>query len=826
MKTIAVEMRHLARRLLRSPGFTGLSVLTLALGIGANASIFTVVNSVLLRPLPFPDQDRLYTIQHTAPGMNMAEVPNSEATYFIYRDENRVFDAFGVFRDGAENVTGGEEPERVTSVTATHEVFDVFGVVPTMGRLTTEEDDTPGAPPVAILSYGLWQRRFGEDPSILDRTLQVNGETRDIIGVLPRGFAIPGEEKAELYLPARFDRTEPDEGSFNYRGVARLSAGITKEAARTDMDRMIRLIPERFSGAISLSMLEQIQFAPLVTQLKEEVTGEVSRALWISLAAVGLVLLIACANVANLFLVRADGRHREVAVRSAMGASRGDLARFFLTESMALGMLGGLVGLTLAWAATRALVALGPEGLPRLDQIRLDLWAVAFTTGISLLAGTLFGLFPVVKFRAPEIVAGLKEGGRGGSVGRERHRARNVLVVSQMALALILLVGSGLMLRSFQALRNVDPGFQPDGVLTLRLTLPYQTYSDDESRVQFHTQLHERLSGLSGVESVGAAATIPLSGRADRSGTWFEDFPVQPDQVPDVIETTQVTAGFFSTLGIGLLEGRFLEPADAQDRTGAVVVSRALAEKYWPDGGAIGKHLTQSVDLGVETAGSDSPWQTIVGVVEDVRTLGMDVEPQPLLFFPLRQAVPEGVSTTAQSMSYVIRTSTPPTALVPAVRQAIWSLDPNLPIAGIQTMDALVKKSMARTSFTLLLLAIASLVALVLGTVGVYGVLSYVVTQRTRELGIRMALGAKGEQVERMVLGQGARLAGLGIGIGVVTALALTRVMASLLFQVSPTDPVTFAGAVAALVLVALAATYLPARRAAMTDPMEALRFE
>jgi predicted permease len=296
--------------------------------------------------------------------------------------------------------------------------------------------------------------------------------------------------------------------------------------------------------------------------------------------------------------------------------------------------------------------------------------------------------------------------------------------------------------------------------------------------------------------------------------------------VPDVIETTQVTAGFFSTLGIGLLEGRFLEPADARDRTGAVVVSRALAEKYWPDGGAIGKRLTQSVDLGEETAGSDSPWQTIVGVVEDVRTLGMDVEPQPLLFFPLRQAVPEGVSTTPQSMSYVIRTSTSPTALVPAVRQAIWSLDPNLPIAGIQTMDALVKKSMARTSFTLMLLAIASLVALVLGTVGVYGVLSYVVTQRTRELGIRMALGAKGEQVERMVLGQGARLAGLGIGIGVVTALALTRVMASLLFQVSPTDPVTFAGAVAALVLVALAATYLPARRAAMTDPMEALRFE
>ena len=344
MKTIAVEMRHLARRLLRSPGFTGLSVLTLALGIGANASIFTVVNSVLLRPLPFPDQDRLYTIQHTAPGMNMAEVPNSEATYFIYRDENRVFDAFGVFRDGAENVTGGEEPERVTSVTATHEVFDVFGVVPTMGRLTTEEDDTPGAPPVAILSYGLWQRRFGGDPSVLDRTLQVNGETRDIIGVLPRGFAIPGEEKAELYLPARFDRTEPDEGSFNYRGVARLSAGITKEAAIADMDRMIRLIPERFSGAISLSMLEQIQFAPLVTQLKEEVTGEVSQALWILLAAVGLVLLIACANVANLFLVRADGQHREVAVRSAMGASRGDLARFFLTESMALGMLGDWLG--------------------------------------------------------------------------------------------------------------------------------------------------------------------------------------------------------------------------------------------------------------------------------------------------------------------------------------------------------------------------------------------------------------------------------------------------------------------------------------------------
>ena len=536
MRNLAREMQHLIRKLGRSPSFTGITVLTLALGIGANASIFSVVNAVLLRPLPFPEQERIYAVGHTAPGMNAEEVPNSEASYLIYREENRVFQSFGVYRNGAENITGGQEPERAPSLILTHDVFQVFGAVPRVGRLTGPGDDLPGAPPVTVLSHGLWQRRFGGDPDAVGRALLVDGEAHEIIGVLPRGFGVP-EEEADLYLPARFDPAAPDEGSFNYSGVARLKAGVTTEAVEADMERMIRLMPDRFTGMISHAMLEQIGFAPRVLPLKEAISGEVSQALWILLASAGFLLLIACANVANLFLVRAEGRRREVAVRTALGAGRGDLARHFLGESLLLGILGGGVGFFVAWGAGEALVAFGPRELPRLEAVGVDFGVLLFTGALSLLAGILFGLFPLVKFCRPDLVAGLKEGARGGSAGRDRHRARNVLVASQLALALVLLTGSGLMLRSFANLRKVDPGFRPQGILVLDLTLPAATYPDPESRLTFHRQLHERLRKLPGVEKVGATSELPLSGNASASGTWFEDQPLPADQLPPVIET-------------------------------------------------------------------------------------------------------------------------------------------------------------------------------------------------------------------------------------------------------------------------------------------------
>jgi predicted permease len=577
---------------------------------------------------------------------------------------------------------------------------------------------------------------------------------------------------------------------------------------------------------INQAMLDQIGFAPRITPLKEATVGDVSRALWIILSAVGIVLLIACANVANLFLVRAEGRHRDVAVRTALGASGGDMARYFLTESLTLGALGGVGGLLLAWAGTRALVTFGPENLPRLAEISLDPLAILFTVGISLLAGLFFGLVPVLKYRKPDMVSGLKEGGRGGSAGRNRHRARNTLVVSQMAMALVLLVGSGLMLRSFQALRTVDPGFDPQGVLTLRLTLPMAKYPDATDRADFYWRLQERLSGLPGVASVGAADNIPMGGGINRSGTWFEDFPVTAEQVPDVLESTRVTAGYLETMGMKVLEGRLLDAFDARDRTGAVVVTRAMAEHYWPGKSALGKRLTQNADLGQAAGGSDIPWQTIVGVVEDVRTMGMDQDPVPVIYFPVLLNVPDEAQRTPRGMVLAIRTETEPTALLPAVQEAIWAQDPNLPLADVRTMASVVRDSMARTSFTMVLLGIAALVALVLGTVGIYGVISYVVTQQTREMGIRMALGAEEGKVAGMVLKQGGFLAAVGIAIGLAGAFGLTRLMEALLFGVSSTDPVTFLSVPILLAAVAILASWLPARRAARTDPVEALRAE
>jgi putative ABC transport system permease protein len=784
-----------------------------------------VVNSILIRPLPYPEQDRLVAMNYTAPGMDVELVPHSESSYLITAEENQLFESFGVYNNSALNLTGGQEPERVPAVVATHEILTLLGAVPQLGRLTNGDDDLLGSPEVAILTHDLWQRRFGGDPSILGRTIEVNGVSTEVVGVLAEGFLFHMED-AEIFVPARFDRTEPDEGSFNMPGMARIKAGVTMAAVTADVERMIRLMPERFSGGISQAMLDQIGFAPNIIPLREQITGEVSQTLWILLSAVGFLLLIACSNVANLFLVRADGRRREVAVRTALGASGGDLARYFLMESLALGFLGGALGLGLAWAGTRALVNFGPESLPRLSEIGTDAQVLLFTLTVSLVAGLLFGLFPVMKYRKPDMAGGLKEGGRGGSVGRERHRARNTLVVSQMALALILLVGSGLMLRSFQALRSVDPGFDPAGVLTLRITLPESVYPDSESRLAFHDQLHGSIAGLPGVVSVGAGQQIPLGGGVNRTGTVFEDFPLLPDQIPDIVETNRVTAGYMETLGMGLLEGRTINAFDARDQTGAVVVTRTLARQYWPNESAIGKRLTQNMDLSEGTISTDQTWQTIVGVVADVRTAAMNEDPIPVLYFPLIEAAHEEDNRGPQTLAYVVKASGDPTALLPAIRRTLLAQDPNLPIADIMTMDAVVRNSMARTSFAMVLMGIAAIVALLLGTVGIYGVISYVVTQRTREMGIRLALGAEEGVVAGMVLKQGAILAGTGIAIGLLGAFGLTRLMEAMLFGVSATDPMTFVLVAAVLGGVAMLASYLPARRAARTDPVEALRAE
>jgi predicted permease len=708
------EVRQTLRKLGRTPGFTLVAVLTLALGIGANSAIFTVVNSILIEPLPFPSQDRLVSVNYTAPGMDVEMVPHSQGTFFITSQENRVFEAFGVFNTTALNLTGDGDPERVEAMVASQEFLSILGGVPQVGRLTNAADHLPDASSVAILGYELWQRRYGGDPSLVGRTIQVNDTPFEVIGVLREGFD-PILDDAEMYIPTRFDPANPDEGSFNMPGIARLRPGTTLAAAIADVERLIGVMPDRFSGEISAAMLEQIGFAPNLSPLKEVITGEVSQTLWILLASVGLLLLIACSNVANLFLVRAEGRQREVSVRAALGASSGDLARHFLLESVALAVMGGIVGLAMAWGGTRCLVAFGPDNLPRMDEIGLDGGVLLFTLGMSLLAGLLFGLFPVVKYRRPDMASGLKEGGRGGSAGKERHRARNTLVVSQMALALVLLVGSGLMLRSFQALSAVDPGFDPANILSLRITLPEATYPTAQSRVAFHDGLREQIAALPGVVAVGAGTGVPLGGGMNRSGTEIEEFPTPPGQVPHVIESQQVTAGYMEALGMRLLEGRTLTPFDARDETGAVVVTKALAQQFWPQGSAIGKRLTQNIRRDEDGRLSESTtWETIVGVIDDVRTQSMEVEALPVIYHSLVQGRPEEHESTPSSLAYVVKTSVGPMTLLPAIRQAVWTQNRNLPIADIMTMDQAVRDSMARTSFAMALLAIAAVVALLL----------------------------------------------------------------------------------------------------------------
>jgi putative ABC transport system permease protein len=796
------DLRYATRTFRKQTSFAATAVLTLALGIGATTAIFSVVYGVLLKPLPFHDPERLVSLLHRGPGANLETMNQGPATYLTYRDNQRAFDAIGAWDTSQVSVTGRGDPEQVEALSVTDTTLSLLGVQPHLGRLINAADTATGSPLRVVLSYGYWQRRFGGDDNVIGQSLQVDGNAGIIIGVLPSSFRFLRNAPA-LLLPMQLDASTAFRGiNFDRQALARLKPGVSLEQANADIARMIPLLPQIY---------DVLKLEPKLRPLAEEVVGNIGRVLWILLAAVGAVLLIACGNVANLFLIRAEGRQRELAMRAALGASRGRLARVLLSESLLLALAGGAVGLALAEAALGVLRAVAPAELPRVDEIGIDLTVLLFTTLISVLSGALFGLVAVARFGAPSALA-LKEGGRSSSDGPARHRTRSALVVSQVALALTLLIGSGLMARTFVAMRQVAPGFtHPEAVQTFRVAIPKRLIADQEQVARAHQSIAERVAQVPGVEAIGLASSITMDGEDNANPLFVEDAPTAEGTLPPLRRYKSVAPGYFETMGNRMVAGRAITWAEIYERRPVVVVSRTIANEHWDEPSrALGKRVR---------GGPKDEWHEIVGVVGDERDDGLNHPATAIVYWPMLST-----SYGARTMAYAVRSGrVGAPGFMHEVQQAVWSVNPNLPLAAVQTLDEIQARSMAQASFAMAMLAIAAAVALLLGAVGLYAVVAYMATQRTREIAIRMALGAQIRDVRAMFLRQGLRLMATGIALGVVVALVLTRVMSAMLFGIGPMDPITYASVSATLASVGLMATYLPARRASRVDPVVAL---
>ncbi len=813
MEGFVRDVRMAVRALARKPFFTALAGVTLAVGIGANTAIFSVVDGVLINPLPYPGAERIVSANHTAPGLNLPVVPHSEGFYLHYQESLHSLEAFAVFSSPAVTLIGRGDPKRLSAAGVTQEFFDVMGVQPVLGRPFAPGEDREGAEPVAILSHGLWQQDFGGDPAVVGSLVDLSGVQRRIVGVMPRDFDFPGD--AEIWLPLPIDETDPEVGNLGLMGVGRMRDGLSTAEVNAEMQESLWRYADLNPEEIPRSVLEEAGFVPDVKPLKELFVADAAQALWILLGTVGFVLLIACANVANLFLVRAEARQREQAVRTALGATRSDMTRQYLTESVTLAVGSGLLGLGLAHFGVQGLLALAPVTLPFSREIGIDGSVLAFTALISVGSGFLFGLFPAFGYARRDLSATLKEGGRASTDGRERHRVRSLLVVSQVALALVLLVGSGLMARSFMEVRNVDPGFDWDRRLTFRYSLPRAEYADDQEVLAFHRRVLERMATLPGVVDATLATALPLESHKNATPMEAVEDPIPDGQIGPLVNGRRVGPGYFRAMGIELLEGRELGWDDHGAETNGIVVSEALARTLWPGEASV-------LGRGIRAQDGERVWE-VVGVARDVRFEELTLDPEPLAYFPLVGGGGEAVST-ARSVAAVLVTEADPLGFVEPARSALREIGPRIPLVDPTTVARIYGDAMASTSFTVLLLGIASAIALILGTVGIYGVISYVVSRRTPEIGLRMALGAPAGLVLREVMGQGMVLTGWGIGIGLLGAWGVSRILASLLYGVSATDPLTFLGTAAGLAGVALLATWLPARRAARVDPLEALR--
>jgi putative ABC transport system permease protein len=805
METLIQDLRYSVRMLIKRPGFTFVVVAALALGIGANTAIFSVVNSILLRPLPYRDPARLAMIWMDNKRMNVDQDIHSFANYIDYRDQNQVFESMAAYSGVSLNLVGVGEPERIIGSAATASLFEVLGVAPVRGRVFTVEEETIGQNRVAVLSYGLWQRRFAGDPNIVGQEILLSDVSRTVIGVMPPSFKFPHKD-AEIWVPLALDENQKrSRGSFGYYAIGRLKPGVSLQQAQAEMGTIASNLESQYNFLEGLG----VNLVPL----HQQVTGRVRPALLVLLGTVAFVLLIACANVANLLLARSAGREREIAIRTALGANRKRLIRQLLTESALMGLAGGAIGLLIAKWGLSALIALSPEDIPRLDQIGIDGRVLGFTLLVSLLTGLVFGLVPALQASKPDLNESLKESGRSSTSGVERRRVRSSLVVLEVALSLVLLVGAGLMIKSFSRLQKVDLGFNPDRLVSMNIQLSRTKYQGPLS-TQFFRQLIERVEAMPGVESAGATTAIFIDALPNSTNFTVEGKPPVPASEQIETPVDSVTPSYFRTMGISLLQGREFTEQDGLESQPVAIVNDTFARRFWPGEEPIGRRF--------KFGGSDSnaPWMTIVGVVGDMRRTGLDVDVRCETFLPYTQRRFIGF------LSLVVRAKTDPRGLATAVRDQVWSIDPGQPVSHIRTMDEMLNGMMAQRRLNMVLFALFGGVALVLAAVGVYGVISYSVTQRTHEIGIRMALGAGRADVLKLIVRNGMTLVLIGVGIGLIGAFALTRLMTTLLFEVSATDLATFAAISGILSSVGLAACFVPALRAMKVDPMFALRYE
>jgi predicted permease len=818
MSSFKDQLRQVLRRLGRAPMFTAITLITLAAGVGANTVVFSVLEGVLLKPLPYPHSEELVGVWHTAPGINIPELNMSPSNYFTYREQGRTFQDIGMYQGDSVSVTGVGEPEQVAALDVSDGTLAILGVQPALGRLFRHEDDVAGAAETAILSYAYWRKKFGGDPNATGRMLVVDGKGRQIIGVLPKGFHFLDQEDAAIVTPLQFDRNKTHLGNFSYEALARLKPGVTLQQANADVGRMLPIVMNTFPAppGFSIKLFEDARIGPNVRPLKQDVVGDVGGVLWVLMGSIGMVLLIACANVANLLLVRMEGRRQELALRAALGAGWWRNASELFLESVILGLLGSIAGLGLAYAALRVLVATAPAGLPRINEVGINGPVLLFTLGVSLLASLLFGCVPILKYAGARLTTGIREGGRGLSQSKEQHRARNTPVVVQVALAVVLLICSGLMIRTFRALTKVNPGFNaPAELQSFRIFIPETNVKEPERVIRMEEEILHKLEAIPGVSSVSISTKLPMAGGV--GGGWHDPILLEGrtyanGEFPPLRLFKCVSPGFLKTLGTPLIAGREITWTDTYNKTPVAMISENLAREYWHEpAGALGKRIQVS---------TKDDWREIVGVVGDVHDDGVNNKPPTSVYWPLLLAKFESDDISVRrDVAFVLRSPRAGSeAFLKNVREAVWSVDANLPLAQVHTFDYFYERSMARTAFTLIMLGVAGSMALLLGVVGIYGVIAYSVSQRTREIGIRMALGAQRPTVTGMFVRHGLMLTGVGVACGLVTAVLLMRLMSSLLFNVNPVDPVTYGVVSLGLVATAWLASYLPSRRAATVD--------